>query len=259
MKLKSKIKIFESNMEDGIFSRNKKFYPSYFTKDDINKQFFEVKDNLGKKYGFDGKKVFQATQKNDINKVEYTDGKYVVIDESMMKKDDYWNEVIETDILIIDSKNKGIVIGNQMADCPILIVEDRNKGLTALSHCGAKYINRLLPKQTVEALVKEFKSNIEDIYVYVGSCAKSTSYVYDKYPDWASNQSVWQNNIVKMEDGYHIDMNNAIKKQLIDIGITNIYESPIDTITDSKYYSHAAARQGNKEKLGQNFVGFFYE
>ena len=54
-------------------------------------------------------------------------------------------------------------------------------------------------------------------------------------------------------------MNGAIRKQLEQIGIKHIEESPIDTITDSRYYSHRAASMGKKEKLGQNFVGFYYK
>ena len=38
----------------------------------------------------------------------------------------------------------------------------------------------------------------------------------------------------------------------------NIEESPINTMTDDRYYSHAEYSKGNKEKFGQNFVGFYY-
>jgi copper oxidase (laccase) domain-containing protein len=154
---------------------------------------------------------------------------------------------------------KDIVLGNQMADCPILIVEDREKEVTALSHCGASYINRMLPVDTVKALIKEFNSNIDDLYVYVGSCAKKENYIYDKYPFWATDEKVWKDLIIEKEDGFHIDMNGAIRKQLEQIGIKHIEESPIDTITDNRYYSHRAASMGKKEKLGQNFVGFYYK
>ena len=146
-----------------------------------------------------------------------------------------------------------------MADCPILIVEDRAKEVTALSHCGASYINRKLPIDTVQALIKEFNSNIDDLHVYVGSCAKKENYIYDKYPFWATDEEVWKDFIIKKEDGFHIDMNGAIRKQLENIGINHIEESPVDTIIDSRYYSHRASSMGRKEKLGQNFVGFYYK
>lgn len=145
-----------------------------------------------------------------------------------------------------------------MADCPILIVEDRRKGVTALSHCGASYIDRELPKDTIRALQKEYQSNLEDLYVYVGSCAKKESYIYDTYPRWANNTYMWKDNIEEKEDGFHINMNGAIRIQLEELGITHIEESPLDTITNDKFYSHYGSGKGNNAKFGQNFVGFFY-
>lgn len=257
--MESKIKIFECGKQEGVFSRNSKFYPINTPKSEIEKQFLEVKKTAGKNFNFDYKKIFQATQKNSNNNIEYPDGKYVVIDEKYMTNDNFWDERIETDILIITEKYKGIVIGNQMADCPIIIAEDRKLGVTALSHCGAEYINRMLPQDTIKALIKEFNSKIEDIYVYIGSSAKSSTYIYDKYPHWATNRQIWDGNIIEEKNKYHINMNGAIKRQLEELGIINIEESLINTMTDERYYSHAEAVKGNVGKLGQNFVGFYYK
>lgn len=258
MKLETKIKIFETGISEGIFSRNKKFYDASLTENDINQLFDNVKNEVGKKFGFDGKHIFQASQKTDTNNIKYPDGKYIVLDSKYMDDSDYFKKQIETDILIISKEYKNIVVGNQMADCPILIVEDRKKGVTALSHCGATYINRNLPIQTVESLQKEFNSELDDLYVYIGSCAKKEKYIYDRYPNWATNDEVWKNNIEEKEDGFHIDMNSAIENQLKRIGIKNIISSNIDTITDERYYSHRAYMLGDETKKGQNFVGFFY-
>lgn len=259
MELDTKIKIFETGIVNGVFSRNKKFYKPNTSENEIMKLFLEVKENVGKNFNFNGTKIFQAHQKSELNSLDYENGKYIVLNDNHMKKTDYWFEDLPADILILEEKYKGIVVGNQMADCPIIIVEDRKKGVTALSHCGASYIDRLLPKDTVFALQKEYNSDLNDLYVYVGSCAKKEKYVYDKYPGWATNNDLWKDNITLLSDGYHIDMNGAIRKQLVEIGIKNIEESPIDTITNDKFYSHRASQLGDKNKLGQNFVGFFYK
>jgi len=259
MGLESKIKIFESGKDCGIFSRHKKFYPPKTTKKVRTKLFNEVKDRIGKKYGFDGKKIFQAYQKAENNNIQYEDGKYIVIKDKYMRSGDYWYKTLYADILIISDKYPNVVVGNQMADCPIIIVEDRKKGVTALSHCGTSYIDRYLPKQTVESLIKEYNSNVDDLYVYVGSCAKKENYIYDKYPDWATHKDVWDGFIIKEGKDYHIDMNGAIRKQLEDIGIKHIEESKIDTMSDDRYYSHRESAKGNKDKHGQNFVGFYYK
>jgi len=190
--------------------------------------------------------------------LDYKDGKYIVLNINK-NSEDYWTQRLETDILILRENTNKIAVAHQMADCPIIIAEDRRLGVTALSHCGAKYINRLLPKQTIEALQKEYNSNVEDIYVYVGSCAKKESYIYETYPKWATNKEVWKNAIEQKKDGYHIDMIQAISNQLQEIGVRHIRISKNNTITDKNYYSHAGYTRGNRKEYGQNMVGFFYK
>lgn len=257
--MKSKIIIFESGISDGIMSNNKKFYPENLSQDEINKIFLETRIKFGKKYRIDGKKIFRATQKNSINKLEYPDGQYLVLDPNTITED-AWYESLIADIIILPYNTKKIVLAHQMADCPIMIAEDRRLGVTALSHCGAVYINRKLPQQTIKCLQKEYHSKPEDIYVYIGSCAHKENYVYTNYPYWATNEEVWANSIEKASDNlYHIDMPRAIIEQLQSAGITNIKVSQNDTIIDDKYYSHAGHYQGKKKDNGQNIVGFYYK
>ena len=257
--MNSQIKIFEANKKDGIMSRNKLFYDENLTQEEVNEIFKNTRINLGKKYGFDGLKIIQAVQKNDSNKVEYTNGKYININEKLLTTDDYWYLNLEADILMISNKYKGIVIGNMCADCPIVIAEDRKKGVTALAHCGAAYIDRNLPGQIIEALKKEYNSNAEDIYVYISSGAKKENFIYDVYPHWALNKEVWKDSIVKIDDKYQIDMYKAIIKQLKNQNIKNIEINETDTVTDKNYASHYCRIRGKKDKAGQNFVGFFYK
>lgn len=257
--MRSQIEIFETGIKDGIMSKNKKFYKENLTQEEINKIFLETRLKFAKKYNLNGLHIFQALQKTPLNKLNYPDGKYIVISEENMTKDDYWSEELLADILIISNKYKNIIVGNQMSDCPILIAEDRRLGVTALAHCGASYINRNLPIQTIMALENEYHSNLNDIYVYIGSCIKTESYVYDSYPSWATNKEVWKDCIKKEQSIYKIDLVKAIKKQLKSIGISHIKVSKIDTFKDKNYYSHLAEYNGIKEKSGQNFVGFYYK
>lgn len=256
--MESKIVIFESGVEDGIMSNNPKFYDKSLSQEEINKIFLENRLTFGKKYDIDGRKIYKATQKNDNSKLDYKDGKYIVLDINKNSLD-AWYEKLEADILILPQNDKKIALAHQMADCPIIIAEDRKLGVTALSHCGAMYINRYLPQQTIEALKKEYNSNIEDIYVYIGSCAKKGSYIYKTYPKWATNKEVWKEAIYKRKDVYHIDMIKAIQNQLKKVGIKHLKVSKIDTITNQKYYSHAGYVCGSRKEYGQNIVGFFYK
>lgn len=165
------LKIFETNKNDGIMSSNKKFYPTEYSEEDIQKAFFMVRSALGKKYHFNGLKILQPKQKDVEFIEEYPNGKYVKITEKNLQKEDFWQESIPADILMIDTNNPNIVIGHRHADCPVVIAEDRKHQLAAVAHCGALQINREVPKYIIEALKNE-GSNVQNIYVYIGSCIK---------------------------------------------------------------------------------------
>ena len=257
--MESKIIIFESGKDIGIMSPAAKFYEKDTPEEERKELFHQNRIKLGKKYNFDGNHIFHANQKSVTNKLTYPDGHYILVEDKYMDKEDYYTVNLEADILILPSKYKGVGIGNPQADCPILIVEDRNKGYTALSHCGAPYIDRLLPIDTIKALEKEINSNLDDLYIYIGSSIHKESYIYDKYPSWATNKDVWDGYITKEKDGYHIDLTGAILKQLKDYGIKNIDINDIDVAKDDRYYSHSEFSKGNESKKGQNFVGFFYK
>ena len=256
--MKSKIRIFETNKKDGKMSKNPKFYQKDITENERLEKFYQDRINLGKKLGIDGNHIFHIRQKG-LSNIDYEDGKYVLINDNHMKKQDYYQEDIQGDILIISEKYKEVAIVNPQADCPILICEDRKKGYTALSHCGAMYINRNLPKDTIKALFKCCDSKVDDIYVYIGSCIKKESYKYDRYPQWATNDDVWKGFIEKKDNNYYIDLEGAIKKQLNEIGIRNIESSPIDTASNPDYYSHTEEKAGRQKDGGQNLVGFYYK
>lgn len=254
----SDLVIFETNNQDGIMSKNKRFYPADYDEKKIKEEFKKVRLKIGKKYKFNGLKILQPFQKDVENNIDYPDGTYKRIDKSVLKSEDLWDEQINADILLIDSNYPNIVIGHRMADCPVIIAEDKKNKIIAVSHCGALQINRKVPMYTIEALQKEGKSNLSDIFVYIGSCIKKDSYIYTTYPTWATNDEIWQGCIEKKDNNYHIDLVKAIKKQL-KIPDENIIISPIDTYKDEKYYSHVSEKRKEIKPVGQNFVGAFYK
>lgn len=253
--------IFETNKKDGCMSLAKKFYPEDYTDKERRKEFNKVKEKVGKKYHFNGKHILQPQQKDVELEGNYPDGTYVRITENYLTKEDYWDEKIPCDILVIDTKFPNIVIGHRMADCPIIIAEDTKNQVVAVSHCGASQINREVPKWTIEALKKEAHSNPQNIHVYIGSCIKKNSYQYDCYPHWATNDKVWKDCIHEVNNVYYIDLIHAIKKQLDGENIldNNIKESPTDTYLSPDYYSHTEEKRNPNSIIGQNFVGCFYQ
>ena len=176
-----------------------------------------------------------------------------------MKKEDFLDEEIHADILVISNKYKGVAVGHRQADCPVLILEDRRQGLTAICHTNTIHINRELPKNLIKVMIDDFDSKLDNLYLYIGSSVKKENYIYDRYPIWATNEKVWYNAIIKEEDGYHIDMDQAILNQIKVFDIKEVNINPTDTAGDNSYASHTMFVKGHKEKAGQNFVGFYYK
>ena len=256
--MESKIVIFEGNMQDGLFTRSKRFYPENYTEEDIYETYKKARIRLGEKYGFSGLKMFHPRQKMEDND-RYPDDKAVILDEKYMQKEDYFTENIETDILIISKDYPRVAVTHNMADCPVLIAEDRRLGVTALAHCGIYHINRGLPKAIIKSLIDNFDSKEEDIYLYIGSHIKKDSYLYDTYPPQATNKEIWEDAIIYKDNKYHIDLDKAILNQLKDYNLGDIVISPIDTATDPNYASHRREKLGDIFKKGQNIVGFYYK
>ena len=256
--MKTQIVIFEGNKQDGIFSTNKKFYPKEYSEKDIFNSIKQNRIDLGKKHGFSGLKMFQVKQKMEDNDV-YPDNKAVLIGKKHLKNEYYFTEIIIADILVISNKYKGVALSHRMADCPVLIIEDRKQGISAIVHCGIYHINRGLPKEFVKVMINKYKCKAENLYLYIGSCIKKESYIYKSYPKIATIKKIWKDAITKEEDGYHIDLIKAIKNQIEAFNLAGIKISPIDTATDKDYASHYAAVHGDKSKLGQNIVGFYYK
>lgn len=256
--MKSKIRIFEGNQKDGIFSSSKNFYPKDYTKIQIFQSVKDARIRLGNKYNFSGLKMFQVKQKMEDNDV-YEDNKDIFINNLYMTKEDYFMEKIEADILFIDDNYKGVALAHRMADCPVLIAEDRKKGYSGIVYCGIYHINRGLPKAFLQKMIEKYHSNPRDIYLYIGSHIKEESYIYDTYPKIATTKEIWKDAIEKKDDGYHIDLLKAIMNQIEEFELAEIKVSGINTATDKYYASHYAAVHGDNTKLGQNIVGFYYK
>ena len=254
----SKIVIFEINKLDGTMSKNPKFYPKDISEKERYEKYHQDRLNLGKKLGLDGNHMFRYRQKG-LSPINYPNGKYILLENKHMTKEDYFFEDLQCDILIISEEFPKVMVVNPQADCPVIICEDRKKGYTAIAHCGGSYIDRYLPQDTIKALIDCCESNVEDIYVYIGSSIKKESYIYDKYPLWATNKSVWEGFIINENNDFHIDLPGAIEKQLKDMGISHIEISKIDTAKDPNYYSHVEEIRGTQKQGGQNLVGFYYK
>ncbi len=260
------LKIFSTNLSDGAFSSSVKFYPKEYTNEMIVKEYHKRVVDISKKYDFDPLRLIKVAQKGVNKSSIHEDGKHILITNELVEElfKDY-KYLVDTelfcDIFVMKSDVKDTVIGVPGADCPPIVAFSKDKEIVSIAHCGGSYIDRYLPVNVVDALQKEKKVLDEDIKVYVGPCIGKESYIYDRYPKWATNSDIWNDAIVKDDDNnYYIDLRYAIKKQLLKRNIKeeNIIFNPIDTYENENYPSNRALSQGEEKKIGQMFTGAFY-
>ena len=246
-----KFGIVETGISYGNMNTAKSFYPEDYTLEDRQRAFLEHRLRAGADFGFDGHKMFMADQKDKTGTWFEIDNDYVEANPNG------WSDIDE-DILVITDDVPGVVIGHPVADCPVVMAYDRDLGVAAIGHCSAELVDKKMPMLVIDALLESYGSRDEDIFAYVSMCA-GKSWTYDSYPKWAKDTKMWERAITLGEDGlYHIDLKQVVLEQLLDRNIYSIAMSPIDTITDPRYYSNSAAFNGHKEKSGRNFAGTFY-
>lgn len=244
--------IVETGISHGNMNTAKRFFPETYTAEDRKKAFLENRLKVGEEFGFDGHKMFMADQNDKCGTWFEIDNDYVEANPNG------WSDISE-DILVITDRVPGVVIGHPVADCPVVMAFDRRQGIAAIGHCSADLVDAKMPMLVVEALLESHRSRDQDIAAYISMCA-GRSWTYDKYPSWAKDEDMWKEAITLGEDGlYHIDLKSVVLSQLLDRNINKIALSPVDTITNPKYYSNSAAFHGDSSKSGRNFAGAYFK
>ncbi len=159
--------------------------------------------------------------------------------------------------IIHDSKDKiegnsDALISNQpdcllavtSADCPIIYFYDPIKKVIAIAHAGWRGITKGIAEKVVLSLKDNFKSNVNDILVFVGPHIKSCHFEIKE--DIASKFE--EEDLIKKDDKIFIDLGEVILKRLVKQGIIpdNIsISSDCSFCLEDKYFSFR--RGGNKD------------
>lgn len=229
--------------------------PKELSKEEKTIKLMEHRIAAGKEFGFDGRKMFMADQKDKR-------GTYFNITKEYVEANpNGWTDINE-DILIITDKVRGVVIGHPVADCPVVIMHDIKQKVCAIAHCSAELIDKKMPMMVADALVEAYGSKDEDIHAYISACA-GPDWTYDKYPSWATDKKMWEKGIEVDDNGiFRINLRKVIDMQLKARKLYDIYYNKKDTITDPEFYSNSAASPyglNDQSKYGRNFAGAFYK
>lgn len=199
------LKIIYSKREDGIMSDDEIFYFN-LTEEERKNRFELNKKNFLKKHNLEKVNILIPVQKTIYEEQDetfnYKDGTYEILTKENVTKYLKGEKYFHDDFLIMDNNIKNILVVDKVADCPMLILLAKiteEKWMLAIAHCGGEYINRLLPQQMVDVLIKESNVKPQNIKAYITPCISKESYVYDKYPPVASNKDAWKMQLKRKE------------------------------------------------------------
>ncbi|KGM96095.1 laccase [Clostridium novyi A str. 4552] len=154
------------------------------------------------------------------------------------------------DALITNKKE--VIIGVFTADCVPVIIYDRNNLVIAAIHSGWKGTINYIVSKTIDRLINDYNSKVEDLEIYIGPHNMMCCYeVSMELIETFKGSNVYKDTYVN--DGRKLSLQKCIIKQLKDKGITNNQINTINMCTYcSKEYSFHSYRK-TKEKSGRMF------
>ena len=136
------------------------------------------------------------------------------------------------------TKESGVGLFLPVADCVATVVYDPKQRYLAMLHLGRhSTLTDLIPK-VLSHFVDE-GSDPKDLLVWMSPHAQRDSYRLEWFD--RENDERWQGYFDKREDGYYLDMAGYNTQRFIETGVvsSNIVASPVDTLRDDNYFSHA--------------------
>lgn len=123
-----------------------------------------------------------------------------------------------------------------LADCIGAVVYDESQNILMLSHLGRHNLEQQGGTRCIEYLVEKHGSDPKNLIVWLSPAASKRS-----YPLYAfDNRS----------------LHDVAVEQLVTAGVAkeNITISPIDSATDTNYFSHSQFLKGNRDSDGRHAV-----
>lgn len=143
-----------------------------------------------------------------------------------------------------------IAVAVMVADCvPILICDPISRAVGAV-HAGWRGVAKEIVIKTIDLMTKEFRSNPSDLIVGIGPAIKSCCYEVDSvvavpFKNIGLDSALKQ----KSELKWQLDLQDAIRSQLMRIGVINIEIMELCTSCDKRFFSY------RRENITGRFVG----
>lgn len=155
--------------------------------------------------------------------------------------DDNFKNPNSCDALITNKKNTPLMV--MVADCSPILFYDKKQKVIAVAHAGRQGAFKNIIKNTLDCMVSDFDSDVEDIYISIGAsigqcCYEVGSEIYDE----ASKINLGYS-LEKRKGSYYLNVSKILENQVLACGIKkqNIEISNECTCCLSdKYYSYRA-------------------
>lgn len=206
-----------------FFTSKKNSNLAFHVDDDKNKVINNHK-KLALKHGYELSKLVHMKQiHSDI---------VHVVDE-----DDNFENPPTCDALITDKKDTPLMV--MVADCTPVIFTDEKKGVIAVAHAGRQGAFKNIVKNVVDIFISKYTCDTKDIKVKIGASICQTCYEVGSEIDSEAKGLELGYAIEEKDNGFCLDVNSIILKQLKECGIKDIELSKkCSSCDEDEYYSY---------------------
>lgn len=136
------------------------------------------------------------------------------------------------------TQRPGVGLFLPVADCIATVLYDPERRLLAQLHMGRHSTRTDILSRTLRQFI-DHGSKVADIQVWMAPAATKASYVLDYFEPY--HEQAWQGYVDKKPDGYYLDLQGYNRAVLEAAGVLPgaITVSPINTMQDERYFSHA--------------------
>lgn len=185
-----------------------------------------------------------------LSKQVHEDAVHTVAEEDMGNGIVTENKFESVDALITDKK--GIPLVTLFADCVPLFFLDKRLGVIALAHSGWKGTVKRIGQKTAEKMKKDYGSRAEDILAAIGPSIQECHFEVGDEVAEIFIKAFGSDTAVKYGERYHVNMQRAIEKQLMESGIPreNVDNCGICTYCNSDLLFSHRKTNGKRGNLG---------
>jgi len=142
-------------------------------------------------------------------------------------------KVLKTDAMISNIPDLALCV--MVADCIPVLFFDEVRNVIGVAHAGRNGVKKKIAVKTIQKMIDEFSSKIEDIKVILGPGIQKCCYEVQK-----DAISGFENYLHVREGKTYLDIVGKCKDDLKNIGVrdTNIEATSVCTSCDTKYFSY---------------------